>query len=233
MAEISLPVTIGFVLTTVATLWFFYQSAKSRNALFGILIWMTLVGALGLFGFYQIENMTPPAFLFLLGPGVLFVFLHLLTARGRRFGDKQSLKWLTLLHIVRIPVEIVLYYVFLEGFIPDLMTFDGYNFDIVSGLSAPVIYYAAFVRNWIGKKGLLIWNFVCLGLLVNILCIAVLSAPTPLQMLAFDQPNIGVTFFPFVWLPAVIVPIVLYSHLVSIRQLLRLGKKNSGVNKVN
>ena len=104
--------------------------------------------------------------------------------------------------------------------IPDLMTFEGYNFDIFSGISAPVVYYAVFTKKWVGKNGLLLWNILCLGLLINILTIAVLSAQTPIQMLAFDQPNIAVTHFPFVWLPAVIVPIVLYAHLVSIRQLL-------------
>ena len=100
------------------------------------------------------------------------------------------------------------------------MTFEGYNYDILSGITAPIIYYLAFVKKRIGKRGLLIWNIACLGLLLNILTIAVLSAQTPLQQLAFDQPNIGVTYFPFVWLPTVIVPIVLYAHLASIRQLL-------------
>ena len=92
------------------------------------------------------------------------------------------------------------------------------------------MYYAVFVKRWIGKKGLLIWNFICLGLLINILIIAVLSAQTPIQQLAFDQPNIGVTYFPFVWLPAVIVPIVLYAHLVSIRILLRFNNNNTAAN---
>ncbi|HVF96549.1 MAG TPA: hypothetical protein VM871_04480, partial [Flavisolibacter sp.] len=38
---------------------------------------------------------------------------------------------------------------------------------------------------------------------------------------AFDQPNIAVLYFPFIWLPSFIVPVVLLSHLVCIRQLLK------------
>nr|WP_298994992.1 hypothetical protein [uncultured Allomuricauda sp.] len=143
------------------------------------------------------------------------------------FSDKLNLKWLTLLHTIRIPVEIVLFYLFVQGYVPDLMTFEGYNYDILSGISAPMVYYGAFVKNWIGKKGLLIWNFICLAMLINILTIAVLSAQTPIQQLAFDQPNIGVTYFPFVWLPAVIVPIVFYSHLASIWILLKSIKSKT------
>ncbi|WP_350286114.1 hypothetical protein [uncultured Croceitalea sp.] len=224
MAEISIYTSLGFVLTTVATLWFLYQSYKNNRILFRIIIWMAIVGVLGLYGFYQVENTVPPRFVLLIGPALLMVLLFLLTKRGQSFSDKQNIKWLTFLHIVRIPVEIILYFIFLEGYIPDLMTFDGYNFDILSGLSAPIMYYAVFVKNWVGKKGLLIWNFICLGLLINILSIAILSARTPIQKLAFEQPNVGVAFFPFVWLPSVIVPIVLFAHLASIRQLLFLKK---------
>ena len=69
---------------------------------------------------------------------------------------------------------------------------------------------------------LLWWNIISLGLLVNIIIYAVLSAPFSFQKMAFDQPNIAVLYFPFNLLPAFIVPVVLFGHLVSIRQLLRI-----------
>ena len=202
----------------------FYQACKSRKALAAILVWMAVVGVLGYSGFYRVQNAIPPRFIFLLAPGMLVVLYLLLFKSGRRFGDTLQLQWLTVLHTVRVPVEIVLYYIFIAGYVPDLMTFEGYNYDILSGLSAPMIYYAVFIKGWMGKKGLLLWNFVCLGLLLNILTIAVLSAQTPIQQLAFDQPNLGVTYFPFVWLPTVIVPLVLYSHLTSIIKLIKTRK---------
>ncbi len=186
-----------------------------------MLVWIVIVGLLGYSGFYRVNNTIPPRFIFLLGPGLLFVMLIFASKKGKKFANQLELKWLTLLHTIRIPVEIVLFYVFLEDFIPVEMTFEGYNYDIISGLSAPIIYYLFFVKKRIGKRGLLIWNFVCLGLLLNILTIATLSAQTPFQSMAFDQPNIGVAYFPFVWLPTVIVPIVFYSHLAGISQLLK------------
>jgi hypothetical protein len=168
----------------------------------------------------------------LIGPGFIFIALLFLTKRGKTFIDSLDIEKLTLLHIVRVPVEITLYFVCAAGLVPVLMTFEGYNYDIISGLTAPLIYYLVFVNNKASKSFLLIWNFLCLGLLLNVLVIAILSAQTPFQRLAFDQPNIGVTFFPFVWLPAVIVPIVLFSHLAAIRQLLSpSGKTKIDVGK--
>ena len=100
------------------------------------------------------------------------------------------------------------------------MTFEGRNFDIFSGLSAPIVYYFGFVKRKLNRRIVLVWNFVCLALLLNIVITGVLSAPTAFQKFSFDQPNIAVLNFPFVLLPAFIVPMVLFSHLVSIRQLL-------------
>jgi hypothetical protein len=57
--------------------------------------------------------------------------------------------------------------------------------------------------------------------LFNIVLTAILPAPLPIQQLAFDQPKIAVMYFPFVYLPGFIVPIVLFSHLVSLKKLMQ------------
>ena len=100
------------------------------------------------------------------------------------------------------------------------MTFEGRNLDIISGITAPIIYYFVFIRQKLSKLVLLFWNIICLVLLVNIVAIAILSAPFSFQRFAFDQPAIGILHFPFILLPCCIVPLVLLSHLASIRQLI-------------
>lgn len=220
MVDFSTYASFGLIASTALALWLFYKTSKSKKILYGIFILMLIVGALGVSGFYQKQDVFPPRFILLLAPTTLFIFFLFTHKGAKKYMDSLSLKWLTILHVVRIPVEITLYYAFLDGLIPDVMTFEGYNYDIISGITAPIIYYLVFVKKVINQKGLLIWNIACLGLLINILVIAILSAQTPFQQLAFDQPNIGVTYFPFVWLPSVIVPIVLLSHLVSIRHII-------------
>ena len=155
-------------------------------------------------------------------PTILTIILLISTAKGRQFIDSLPLKNLTYLNIVRIPVEIVLYWLFLNKVVPELMTFEGRNFDILAGISAPIIAYFGFTKSKLSRKTILIWNFICLGLLLNIVLNAFFSAPSPIQKFAFDQPNIAILNFPFSWLPTFIVPIVLFGHLTSIRQLLKI-----------
>jgi hypothetical protein len=221
MNDFPITISLLFVAATCFSVWQLYKSAsKSNTVLLFIGILMVLQTVLGLNGFFRNSESMPPRFLLLIGPGFITCLLLFITKKGRTFIDSLDIQHLTLLHIVRIPVEITLFFVYTAGFIPVLMTFEGYNFDIISGITAPVVYYLVFHMKKLKTKALLIWNFLCLGLLLNVVVIAILSAETPFQKLAFDRPNTGVTYFPFVWLPGIIVPIVLLSHLVAIRQIL-------------
>ena len=127
---------------------------------------------------------------------------------------------MVLISIVRIPVEIVLYLLYQNKQIPVLMTFAGRNYDILAGLTAPVIYLVCFKDGRLtNKRAFLIWNIFALALLLNIVINAVLSAPFPFQKFGFDQPNKAIFYFPLCWLPGFIVVTVLFSHLVSIRRI--------------
>lgn len=220
----NLPVYISLVfgLTTFLTVWLFYKATNNSKKTFIILlIWLALQTLIGLSDFYTITDTTPPRFLLLVIPPLLLITGLFTTPKGRQYIDSLNIKTLTVLHAVRIPVEIVLFWLFVSKAVPELMTFEGRNFDILSGLTAPVIFYFGFVRKQLNKKIILIWNFICLGLLINIVANAVLSAPFPFQKFAFDQPNIAVLYFPFIWLPSCVVPLVLLSHLATIRQLIK------------
>ena len=67
---------------------------------------------------------------------------------------------------------------------------------------------------------LLAWNFGCLALLFNIVGTAVAAGPYFGKGFGFETLNLGLFYFPFVWLPCLMVPVVLLAHLVLIRRLL-------------
>lgn len=220
--HLPLYVNVVFALATLLTLWLFYIAAhESRVTLAIMLSWLALQAVLGLSGFYLQTQAVPPRFPVLVIAPLLLLITLLATGRGRRFIDHLRLDQLTLLHTIRILVELVLFWLFISKTVPQLMTFEGRNFDVLSGLTAPFIYYFGFVKKRISRQFLLLWNVVCLGLLLNIVGNAVLSTPSRFQMFAFDQPNVAILYFPFVWLPSFIVPIVLLAHVTAIRRLLR------------
>ncbi|MFC6223889.1 hypothetical protein ACFP2F_11610 [Hymenobacter artigasi] len=211
---------IVFGFTTGLAVWFFYLAAqRSKRALLLLLAWLLVQGVVGLSGFYTSSTTLPPRMALLLVPPLLLIMALFATTAGRRWLDGLRLELLTLLHVVRFPVELVLFGLYLQKAVPKLMTFEGRNWDIVLGLTAPVVYYFARRKMLSGRPGLLLWNILGLASLLNIVVSALLSAPTPLQRFAFEQPNIAILHFPFVWLPGCVVPLVLLAHLAAIRQL--------------
>ena len=230
MTNLPAYIAIVFALTTLLTVFIFYKATKKSSATLIVLgVWLILQSLIGLSGFYTTTDTVPPRFLLLIGPPLLFIITLFLTNRGKAYLDSLDLKTLTLLHVIRVPVEMVLLWLSIHKMIPELMTFEGRNFDILSGLTSPFIYYLGFVKKELNNRVILAWNFICLGLLINIVANAILSVATPFQKFAFDQPNIGILYFPFNALPACVVPLVLLAHLVAIRQL--LASKSVNIKK--
>lgn len=220
METLPLVLPLAFVLTTVLTVGFFHVAARrSGRVLAGLVAWLLLQGAVGLSGFYTVSHTMPPRLALLLGPPLLAIGLLLATRAGRSFLDGLRLEVLTLLHLVRVPVELVLFGLYLHHAVPRLMTFEGRNFDVLAGLSAPLVYFLAFRRQQLGRRGLLVWNLLGLVSLLNIVVNAMLSVPSPVQQFGFEAPNVAILHFPFVWLPGVVVPLVLLAHLAAIRRL--------------
>jgi hypothetical protein len=222
MEKLPIYISIVFIITVLLTVYFFWKaSAYSGKVLFILGIWLLIQAQLGLTDFYTATDTVPPRFLLMVAPAIFAIIILFTTSAGRRFIDGLNIKTLTLLSVVRIPIEIVLLWLFINKAIPGAMTFEGRNFDIISGITAPVIYYYGFIKQKIGTRFILTWNFICLALVMNVVIRGLLSVPSGFQKMSFDQPNIGILYFPFVWLASVVVPLVILSHLVSIRRLIK------------
>ena len=220
MLPVPTYLAVAFVMTTaLAVALLGWAAGWPGRALALLASWLLVQGGVGLSGFCQHTGGLPPRLALLLGPPLVVIGMLLATAAGRRFVASLRLEVLTLLHVVRLPVELVLLGLYLRGTVPRLMTFEGRNWDVLMGLSAPLVYYFAFRQRRLGRRGLLLWNGLGLVSLLNIVSNAVLSVPTPLQRFGFEQPNVAILHFPFVWLPGVVVPLVLLAHLAAIRQL--------------
>lgn len=206
-------------LSAVFTLFVFYKAGYSHfKVIMALIFWMNLHGVLAFNHFYENTDL-PPRFALVILPAVAVILFIFNYGPGRHWIDSLNLKWLTIIHVVRVPVELMLYELYTKGAVPELMTFSGRNFDILAGITAPIVYYLFFVKKGLSRRSMLIWNVICLLLVINIAVQAVLSAPLPFQQFGFEQPNVAVMQFPFVWLPALIVPLVIFAHIVAIRRL--------------
>lgn len=204
-----------------AVTMFLLATKHKKIVLIFLILWLGIQSALGMDEFFIKTNDTPPRIMQMLFPIIVLILFLFGTVRGRRFIDGLDLKWITLLHSMRILIELLLYWLFSLHLVPQDMTFEGKNFDIFSGITAPMVFYFGFVKKKMSKNLVIAWNVICLALVINVMVIGILSVPASFQQINFDQPNIAVLFFPINLLPAFIVPVVVFSHLVALRQLIR------------
>ena len=123
MEKVSTILNVFFILTTILAVWQFYKATnKSKIFLILVIVIMTVQLFLGKSGFYDNETAIPPRFIFLLSPAFILIIILFLTNGGRKFIDSLNLKHLLVLHTIRIPVEIALYYLFMAKTIPQIMT---------------------------------------------------------------------------------------------------------------
>ncbi|MGK0362229.1 MAG: hypothetical protein ACI9U2_004549 [Bradymonadia bacterium] len=185
-----------------------------RIAVIGFL-GLAVAAGLALTGITARLDTTPPLALpvfavFLLGTVALG-----LSPLGRRLAS-LPIRLVIGFQAFRVLVELLLHQGMLEGVVPPQLSWSGRNLDVFAGLLAvPVGLYA----DRLPKAVLWAFNLIGLGLLLNVIIVAVLSVPTPLQQ--FEPANTFVAFFPFIWLPTGLVTIALLGHVLLTRRLLR------------
>jgi hypothetical protein len=170
-------------------------------------------------GFYQDMMSLPPKLMaFGVFPTILFIIYFLV--KKYDWVKTLNLKALHWIHVIRIPVEFCLLWLFQEGVLAEIQTFEGNNYDILMGITTPLAIYFGFKKG-INKNLLIAWNVLGILLLSNIVITSVFCFPTPFQSLSLDQPAIAMAYFPYSLLPVLIVPLVYLAHFAAIKRLRR------------
>ena len=108
----------------------------------------------------------------------------------------------------------------MENIIPRQMTFEGRNFDFLTGLTGLIVGVLVYRKIISSPRFIIGWNVLGLALLINIVSVAILSAPFPFRMFMNDPANTVIAYFPFIWLPGFVVPVAYCMHVLSIEQAL-------------
>ncbi len=127
LENLPLYLNIGFILTTVLAvgmvILLIQTSSKpiaartARGVIAVITLWLSIQALLSLQGIYtnSPESMPPRIILFGVLPALTAVIVVFNTKKGKLFIDRLSMQMLSYIHIVRIPVELVLYGLFVHG----------------------------------------------------------------------------------------------------------------------
>lgn len=224
--DITKTLFLGLVIFLVGFLYCCFKRSIKRPmvSVCIVAIWLLITGILSIKGFFMRFDVLPPRILFAVVPMVLVLIYTVISSKVLPLLTHIPQTWLIYVQAFRIVMEIVLWLLAKEKLVPEIMTWDGHNFDILIGITAPAVAYLCFTANRWSPKIALVWNWLGILFLLNVFAHGLLSVPTPFQVFVTNPPNTFVGYFPYTWLPAFVVPCAIMFHILSIRKI-RLESK--------
>lgn len=184
--------------------------------------------------FYDSEESNPPHYIYViiiglsLIAGLSFVWRSILI-------EYVSPRWLTLVQVWRLPLAVVSWRLSAHDDAPTLLSFVGGNYDLVIGLSAPLVAYFLYptpASAWAKKLGMA-WQVLGIALCLNTLVLGCLSISSSWQLLAYDQPNMAAITFPYIWGFAFCSPIFLWAHLIMLFQKYKIKNQPAIIEEMD
>ena len=211
---------LAVVIWVVWSLWQTRDASQVAPGALGLFasLWLALPSVVGALGVLSNFEEMPPRILFMF-PVVLIAALAFAFSRwGTALIEHFSLAALIGFHTFRVLPETMLLLAYRDGLAPIQLTIEGRNWDIVSAVTALIIfmiYRRTTPPRWLA----IVWSILSIGLLINILTVAILSVPTPFRAFHNEPANTFVATFPFILLPTVFVAAAIAGHLLVIRKL--------------
>ena len=217
-AALFLAFIAATALVVIASAWRFGSPRSATLVSAGLPLWLLYAGIISLSGVLVAVPGRPPGLLLIVIPVFLFVALVLVRSQAAgRAALALPLGVLIGTQSFRIIVELFLNQLALDGLAPRMLTFQGANFDLWIGVSAPFV--AWLTLRGTNRRFALVWNMLGLLSLANVITRSVLTAPGPLHLLHTEVPNLIMSTFPYSYVPAFLAPLAITLHVLCIPRL--------------
>lgn len=182
-----------------------------------VLAWLLLTWLVAASGVLRRFDLFPPPFAALPLAVTALSIAVACSSLGTRLVRGLPLWVLVGSQAFRFPLELLMHETHVAGVMPVQMSYSGQNWDIVTGITAGLLAWW-LARGHVPRWVVLGWNVLGFALLLNIVTVAIVSTPI-FRWFGDDRLNTFITFPPFVWLPAVLVPAALIGHILVWRKV--------------
>jgi hypothetical protein len=213
-------ILLGYFRTLQKTTTIELSRKRTLKVGIGLLLWILYTSIIAKTGFLQDYSLPPRFPILLIIPAFTFTGFFLYKHRNSSVIKNIPTSWLVYYQSFRILIESLFVASVAKGLLQPEVTFEGYNYDILFGLSALIIGFLAFNKKVISGKGLLLWNYLGLAVIAFIIFLFTTTTYAPelwgsTETLATKE----MVTFPFVFVPAFLMPSAIFMHVVSIIQL--------------
>ncbi len=205
-----------------------YSSFGSRSnqkffiLLAGILGWHLYTWLMTKTGLLQDFNSFPPKFfIFLILPAFIFTGIFISKNKNNTWIQNIPPHGLIYIQTYRILIESLFVVSLVQEILPPQVTIEGYNFDMIFAMSAPVVAFL-FQRKLLSVKVILLWNYLGLVIIFSIIILFMTSIYLPHLYKTDTYISTQFAAYPYVLVAGFLMPAAVFLHVLSIAQLKRL-----------
>ncbi len=197
---------------------------KVKNRLVALLaafgIWAVYLYFIGESGFLWHFGMPPRFLLLIFLPIAIITAIIFIKNKNSAIFEVIPKQKVIYFQSFRIIVELMILSTYLEGIFPVETTFEGYNYEIIIGLLAPIVAYLVYTKKRLSENVALVFNVAGLLTLGIIIFIVITSLYLP-SVWGDSLPRISEEFshVPYLLLPGFLAPMAIFAHIFSIVQI--------------
>ena len=231
-------IALGLLMSIIIIFISFYtinSTYKERNenisikikVVLGLLLWHGYMLALHFLGTLNTFAFPPRFAIFMIIPAFLFTGIFIFKNRNSQWIQNIPMHWLVFYQSFRIAIESLFVFTVAAGILHPNVTIEGYNYDMLFGLTALWFGVAAF-RNKLSLKIIRNWNYLGLAIIGVIIFLFLTTIYVP-QLYGLTGPLMPLEFtnYPFILVPGFLMPSAVFVHVLSIVQL----RKRQSVHK--
>lgn len=193
---------------------------KSLFLLAPILLWHVYIFLIAQTEILQDYSLPPKVPLLLVTPVFLFTGVFIYRNRNAEWLKHIPKHWLIFFQTFRILLEIIFVFSVAKGILHPNMTIEGYNYDMIFASTAPFIGFWLMKGTKAAKKLTLWWNYLGLTVITSIIFVVVTTTYFP-EFYGSSTSLMSKEFgmYPYVLVPAFLMPSAVFIHLLSLVQL--------------
>ena len=192
-----------------------------------LLLWQIFIFSIASSGILKSYDFPPLFAVAFILPSFMFTGIFLYKKRNYLWIKSIPESWIVYFQSFRVLVEIIFVFSVSKGIFNYQVTIEGYNFDMLFALSAPVIGFLVYNKKLVPKKYITIWNYVGLSVLVSVIFLFLTSVYKPeIYGSQFPLLPLEAMTYPYVLIAGFLMPAAVFLHVLSIIQVKKVVASN-------
>ena len=193
---------------------------KKIKLVFGLLFWQLFIFYITSTGILKSYEFPPIFAIAFIIPSFVFTVFFLFKNRNKQWIKTIPESWIIYFQSFRIIVEILFVLSFAQGIFNREVTIEGYNFDMVFAITAPIIAFLVYNVKVLSRKTLIIWNYLGLTILMSVIILFLTSIYKP-EFYGSHTPILPIASmaYPYVLIAGFLMPTAVFLHVLSIIQI--------------